>query len=269
MVEAHVDVAVELLGPVAFFADVLRRPEVLDRRLDRPLVVGDRVGDELVHAVDLRLEKPLRARADVAFHAIDARVRAAFVGHELRVHRPMADLPAELHRLGILVGLVTAKRAQQQKSHGADPEQREHPALFAIGEIQPPLVRLRRRMLDGPASLRPRAEDDDRESGDQEARRDEIRQNSEIWIPIALREIHPHQEREREQRPRRQHDADRRDPVVEVRTRLRRTRFWSRVGHGEGGCVFDVAALRGYASVINRSGLELPDERHEVLDLVA
>ena len=121
-----------------------------------------------------------------------------------------------------MVGLVAAERAQHDERERAEPKDHQAPPLLRIGEIEPPLVRHRGRMLDRPATLRPGAEENERETDDQEAWRDDIGEDAEIRILVILREIHPHQEREREQRPRRHDRADGADPVVEIRARLRR-----------------------------------------------
>ena len=72
-----VEVAVEFLRPVALFAGVLGGAEVLERGGVRPLVVVQRVGDELVGAVELGFDEPLHAGADVALDTVDPRMGPA------------------------------------------------------------------------------------------------------------------------------------------------------------------------------------------------
>ena len=76
-------------------------------------------------------------------------------------------------------------------------------------------------MLDRPSPLGPRAEEDQAESADQKARRDNIGEDAEVGIAIALHEIHPHQQRKREQCADGDDCARGADPVVEMRPRLR------------------------------------------------
>ena len=237
MLVVHLHVAVEFFRPVALGADVLRGTELLERGGDGAVVGVEGVGDELVGAVDLGLDEPLGARADVALHAADAGVRAALVGDEFGVHRLVAHLAAKLDRLGIMVGLVAAEGAQHDEAHGAGAEQHHHAALRGVGEVEAPLVRHGGRVLDGPAALRPGAEEHQRQAGDQETRRDDVGEDAEVGVRVPLREVHPHQQREREQRPDGDDAADGADPVVEVRTgRGGRGRGGRGYGHGwEGG----------------------------------
>ena len=55
-------------------------------------------------------------------------------------------------------------------------------------------------MLDRPAALRPRAEEHRAEPGDEKHGRHDIGEDAEVRILVALREVDPDQQREREQR---------------------------------------------------------------------
>jgi hypothetical protein len=184
------------------------------------LSIVQHVRDELVRAVDLRLHEPLGAGTDVALHAIHARVRAALVGDPFGIHRLVADLAAELRRLRVVVSLEAAEGAQYDKAERTAAEECDPAALFGFGKVEPPFVRLRGGVLDGPTPLRPRAEKHRRNPRDQETGRDDVSEDAEIRVRVARREIDPDEQREREQRADCEHAAARADPVVEMRARL-------------------------------------------------
>src|SRR5688572_2004285 len=104
---------------MTLLAGVLGGPEILHRRCDGAGIVVERVGDELVRAIELGLDEMLGTETDVARDAIYAGVRPALVGDELGVHRAMTDLAAKLVRFGVVIGLVAAERAQQDEPERA------------------------------------------------------------------------------------------------------------------------------------------------------
>ena len=92
----RVQVADELLGPVALLAGFLGRTQVLDRRGHRARIFVERGRVELVGAGNLGFDEPVGARADVAFHARHPGVGAVLVGDQFRFHHRVAGLAAEL-----------------------------------------------------------------------------------------------------------------------------------------------------------------------------
>src|SRR5687768_16934171 len=117
-----------------------------------------------------------------------------------------------------MIGLIAAERAQHHEAGRAEAEEHDAASLRAVGKIEPPFVRLGR-VLERPAALRPCPEEYRRQARDQKTGRDNISENSEIWILVTLRKVDPHQQREREERADGEHTANCADPVVEMRTR--------------------------------------------------
>src|SRR5262249_370745 len=89
------------LRPVAMFAGLSRRAQVLDRRSDwaRVRMKGHR--KNVAQAGELRTHEPARARADVALDAGHVRVGRSLIGSELRGHHGMTGLSAELRRIHV------------------------------------------------------------------------------------------------------------------------------------------------------------------------
>jgi hypothetical protein len=201
---------------MALFAGVLSRPQILHRGVDRPVIVVENIGDQLVRAVDLGLDEMLRAGTDVTLDARHPGVGPALVGHELRVHRGMANLAAKLGRFRVVKRLETAKRTEADEEDCAGAERHQALPLLPVGKIQAPLVRHRLRMFDRPAALRPRAEKHHPQTGQQKARRHDIGEDTEIRILVAAHQIHPRQKEKRKESAQCHHTADSTDPVVKV-----------------------------------------------------
>ena len=102
--------AVELARPVALLARLRGRPQMLDRRRDRPRIGTGHHRHHLPHAGDLRLDEPARPLADVALGAAHPGMGGERVGGRLRLHHLVARLGAEGDRVGEPVAVVAGHR---------------------------------------------------------------------------------------------------------------------------------------------------------------
>src|SRR6476620_1683265 len=84
-------------SPMAVFANLAGLPHLSNRRLDWPIVMASHYADQLMHAVQFCLHERLGPFADVTGHTIDVCMRRCLVRSELRFHRHVTDLPAELN----------------------------------------------------------------------------------------------------------------------------------------------------------------------------
>lgn len=124
----------ELGGPVALLARVLGGPQVADRRRDGAgeLVEEDRV--DLVRTRELGPHEPLGPRPDVAGDAGDPGVGRVHVRGKHGLHHRVADLSAEFHRIGELVGVVPPDAGQAEEGdHQAETPQGD-PRQQQVGE---------------------------------------------------------------------------------------------------------------------------------------
>src|SRR5690242_15871396 len=92
----------KLFRPVTLFASLLRGPQIVHRRSDRPGVLLECDGIKLICARKLGAHIPTRAWSDVTTNATYARVCAREIGRVLRLHYCVAGSAAEAHRLRIL-----------------------------------------------------------------------------------------------------------------------------------------------------------------------
>ncbi len=104
---------------MALLANGLRRSRIGRGHIDRPLEIVRHGVIKLLHAVELGLEISGRARTDMACDAFDFGMGRVLRSDELRLHWQMAGLAAELHRLGVLVGLITAEGSDEQEADTA------------------------------------------------------------------------------------------------------------------------------------------------------
>ncbi len=213
----------ELLRPVALLAGFPRRAQVLDRRMDRPTEGVERHGQHLAHAADLRLHVPVGARADVAGGAADAGVRRVQVAGVLGVHDRVADLPAKLRRVGVVVPLVTADRNQGQDNESPEREDHEQPAMVRVVGIkvrQPrPFGDFRVEPPSFPA-LEHRAQGDQGQPRDQNRGKHQERPQPGVRVAGGLHQLDQLEADEEKYGERGQDDAGFRDPVLPNRFRL-------------------------------------------------
>ena len=113
-------------------------------------------------------------------------MRPAFVGGHLRTHGLVADLAAELRGLGVVLGLVTARRTQDKEHHSAGRKGENIAPLPHISEIELPAVGAIPRILEGVAPLQPRAAEHQGDPRDEKNRRDEVGEDAEIRILLVI-----------------------------------------------------------------------------------
>ena len=148
----------------------------------------------LANAGHLRLHIPARARSDVAIDTGHARVRRSLVGHELGVHHGVAQLAAELHRIGELVRLVAADRADQREDHHEAEDKGHGAALRRIVEIE---LREMGRHTYGAKPAPPLDHHSDRyqnQAEDQKARRHHVGENADVGRWVAGENVNQNQE---------------------------------------------------------------------------
>ncbi len=132
----HLLVADELLRPVALLAGLARGAQIVDRRRNGPRVAVHRDGPDLPQAVDLGLDEPVGALADVALDAGHAGVGGDLVGGPLRMHDAVAELAAEARGLRRLVGPVAAESEQQEHERARDQHAERGVEVLALGQIE-------------------------------------------------------------------------------------------------------------------------------------
>src|ERR1043166_793431 len=93
-------------------------------------------------------------------------------GDPLRLHRDVAGLPAKLDRLRVMVGLVTAKRSQEEKHHRAAGEEQQQPAIPWPGEVDLNLERALSRQAFSPSGQERSEQGDNRSENEKERRND-------------------------------------------------------------------------------------------------
>ena len=105
---------------VAVAADLERRPQFGLRRRNRAWVVAVDDMYELAHTGQLVANEGPGALADMAMHAVDARMRRVLPGRVLRAHGRMARLPAERRRFHVVQAAVPG----QQQNRDIDGRER-------------------------------------------------------------------------------------------------------------------------------------------------
>src|ERR1043166_6977003 len=118
--------AEKLLGPMTLLASLLGRAQVVNRSRDWPRVLLERHRIQLISAREFRSHVPARTRPHVTSNAADARVCARLVRRELRLHYRVTRLATEVHRFGVLVSAIAAKRAgrDEHERHQHEHEKR-------------------------------------------------------------------------------------------------------------------------------------------------
>src|SRR6185503_893967 len=94
---------------------LIGRAQIVNRSRNRPRVTTTDQCKELTCAGQLRSCIPLCAGTDMTIDASDLRMRRHLKGDEFRVHDAMTGLAAERYRLGVMICLVAAKRADGHK----------------------------------------------------------------------------------------------------------------------------------------------------------
>src|SRR5262245_36049501 len=102
------DIADKFLGPMTLFAGLLRRAEIFYRSRDRFWIFFGSRRVHLVRTEELRADVPRCTFTDVTLRARHSSMRRMRVSHEFRFHYPVAGLTAELHRLRVMIALITA-----------------------------------------------------------------------------------------------------------------------------------------------------------------
>src|SRR5262245_18870096 len=124
MLVGAIDCADVMVWRMAFHADLLLRPRFI-RDINGTIEVAKHRVVQLLYTIELGLEISSRTRSNMAFNTRDLSVGGVLGGHKLRLHRHVTTLTAEIHRLGVLIGFVTAERSQEEKADSADREQSE------------------------------------------------------------------------------------------------------------------------------------------------
>ena len=122
MIKSNIKIAQEFFRPVTFLTRLTRWSEIFDRRTNRPIIIVERVGNQLMRSINFGFNKSPHPRTHVALYTIHPRMPAALISGELRIHRLMTDLAAKLRRLSIMIGLVTPEGAEQKKNYPTDAE---------------------------------------------------------------------------------------------------------------------------------------------------
>src|ERR1041385_8780584 len=79
----------------------------------------------------------LRPGADMTFDAAHMRVRGNLIGDELRLHRFMACLAAELDRLSMFIRPIAPKSAHEYEDHSQTQEGEQRTPAIRIVEVDP------------------------------------------------------------------------------------------------------------------------------------
>ena len=135
------------LGPVAGFAGFPGRAQVVDRRRNRPGVSVEGYGKDLSHAGQLAAHEPGRAGTDVAFDALDARMRRLLVGGVLGLHHGVAGLAAEGDRIHVIDGAVAELAGHDDIDRGGEDDE--------IGQLAELRIAPAERRKGGGPELRP------------------------------------------------------------------------------------------------------------------
>src|SRR4051794_38281903 len=91
---------------MALLTSVARRPQVSNRRWNRPWIRVQTQFNDLANPGEFRLQKTSSAGPHMAVDALDVRVRRVLIRRVLRAHHRMARLPAKGHRVHVLHALV-------------------------------------------------------------------------------------------------------------------------------------------------------------------
>ena len=226
LLEVGVDlepVAHELVRPVALLAGLARRAQVVDGHGDRPRVEVERHRDELPGAGELGLHEPVRARADVALHALHPRVRRALVGRVLGLHHRVAGGAAELRRLHHLDALVGARppRIISVDDRSAARKTRTLRRTRSTLRSRPAAVvrRLPRPAAAVAHALAPEAERDQRQPEDEDAGDDQEGEDAEVRAAVVADEVEREQRDEQDRADRGEDGAGQADRVARDRAR--------------------------------------------------
>src|SRR5450755_691538 len=121
----------------------------------------------------------------MAIHASHPSMCRQLVGGKLRVHYGVASQATELDGLGKLVGLVGARRTDQDGSQEEPAEGECRATLGGVVEIDARILRRLVGLLRGSSTpLPPRPKRNQQQSAEQEPRRHHVSQNSDIWIRV-------------------------------------------------------------------------------------
>src|SRR6185503_16252702 len=115
-----------------------------------------------MHAVELGFDEVGRTGADVAFGAFNLGVRRVLVGDELRLHRLVAGLSAELDGAGDTVGLVASDCADEQEHGGGSNRDGQVTPVLEIGQIDDQLWYARLLLSANDLTLRQDPAEDDK-----------------------------------------------------------------------------------------------------------
>ena len=91
--------------------------------------------ENLPHARELRTYEPSWSRTDVAFHAVDARVRGVLIGGKLRCHDRVAGLPAELRGIHVLDAAVRSGSEDEDVYKGCGPDDKNSVTDHGLAKI--------------------------------------------------------------------------------------------------------------------------------------
>src|SRR3954469_13570149 len=216
LVAAH-NIADVALRPVTLFANHLGRTRVFLAHMSWAVVIVEDGVIELPHAAQLRFDIGGRAGTDMALDAGDFRVDTSLGSDEFRFHGDVAGLSAEFHRLGVVIGLVTAERSHEQERDRACCEKGEEPAIAWPRKIDLNLklpVEVERPAFSSP--LQKGADNRDETSEEKEAWCNEVGQDAYVGIGMRGGEIDREQEEEREERAPGEQEPCPASPIAEI-----------------------------------------------------
>ena len=124
--------------------------------------------NELPYAGQLGVHECAGSFADMARDAGHAGVRRPLPGHELRLHRGVARLPAEGRRFHVVQATVAAQQDNHEVDGGKRRDEERRPADAAAPEVEDgPVFRVRIGMSPQPALLKPHARRDEQQARDE------------------------------------------------------------------------------------------------------
>ena len=140
MIDGDELIAKELGRPVTLLAGLGRGSELLDSRWDGAWigVPGDR--EHLAYARQFRFDVPARPCPNVTLRALDAGMRRAAVGGELRLHHAVAHQAAESVRLAVVIALVAHQADERQAKRHEQTRSRQRPPVGAEAQIDPGVI---------------------------------------------------------------------------------------------------------------------------------
>ena len=129
-------IAVKLRGPMTLSTGLCRRAKLLNGRRDWTRKRIQRNGNHLSRPGELGLDIPTRSRPDMALGAGYLRVRRLLIRRELRLHDGMANLSAEIVRVGVMVAFIAENPDHRDRQGDARRRHDDVASVAGIVEVQ-------------------------------------------------------------------------------------------------------------------------------------